>query len=256
MHFYTFHIGDYSSHTSHLSPIEDVIYRRLLDKYYLSETPIPLEIDAVSRLIGMREYKSEVEIIIKEFFTQTESGWINKRASIELAKYHAMQAGGKKGNEIRWGKNRPPIGPGSPPDLPPNPNHVPVPLPLPLPVPVPLPLPLPLPLSDKSKAIVDASRPTRFTDESLSKDWEEFCVEERPDLSPQKTFDQFRDYWIGVAGQKGKKLNWDATWRNWVRNQKGGGAKGNSLAERNQAVAALWLAEQDAKEKGEEHEIN
>ena len=56
MHFYTFHIGDYSSHTSHLSPIEDIIYRRLLDKYYLSETPIPSEIDAVSRLIGMREY--------------------------------------------------------------------------------------------------------------------------------------------------------------------------------------------------------
>ena len=111
MHFYTFHIGDYSSHTSHLSPIEDVIYRRLLDKYYLSETPIPLEIGAVSRLIGMREYESEVEIIIKEFFTQTESGWINKRASIELAKYHAMQAGGKKGNEIRWGKDRPPIAP-------------------------------------------------------------------------------------------------------------------------------------------------
>ena len=130
MHFYTFHIGDYSSHTSHLSPIEDVIYRRLLDKYYLSETPIPLEIGAASRLIGMREYQTEVEIIIKEFFTQTELGWINKRVDAELAKYHAMQAGGKKGNDIRWGKDRPPIAPRSPPDSPPTPNHIPEPVPL------------------------------------------------------------------------------------------------------------------------------
>lgn len=29
---------------------------------------------------------------------------------------------------------------------------------------------------------------------------------------------RFRDYWIGQGGQKGTKLDWDATWRNWVRN--------------------------------------
>jgi len=169
MHFYTFHIGDYSSHTSHLSPIEDVIYRRLLDKYYLSETPIPLEIDAVSRLIGMREYKSEVEIIIKEFFTQTESGWINKRASIELAKYHAMQAGGKKGNEIRWGKDRPPIAPRSPPDSPPTPNHIPV--------------PEPVPLSIRSKTIVaksDCICPETVSDEV----WRDFQTLRRAKKAP------------------------------------------------------------------------
>jgi hypothetical protein len=33
-------------------------------------------------------------------------------------------------------------------------------------------------------------------------------------------FSEFRDYWIAVAGQRGVKLDWDATWRNWVRNQK------------------------------------
>ena len=169
MHFYTFHIGDYSSHTSHLSPIEDVIYRRLLDKYYLSETPIPLEIGAVSRLIGMLEYKSEVEIIIKEFFTQTESGWINKRASIELAKYHAMQAGGKKGNEIRWGKDRPPIAPRSPPDSPPTPNHIPV--------------PEPVPLSIRSKTIVAKS--DCICPETVSEEvWQDFQTLRRAKKAP------------------------------------------------------------------------
>ena len=31
---------------------------------------------------------------------------------------------------------------------------------------------------------------------------------------------KFRDYWIAVAGQKGVKRDWDATWRNWLRNSK------------------------------------
>jgi uncharacterized protein YdaU (DUF1376 family) len=49
------------------------------------------------------------------------------------------------------------------------------------------------------------------------KEWAEFCIETRPELHPTKTFDQFKDYWTSVAGQKGVKLDWFATWRNWVR---------------------------------------
>lgn len=29
--------------------------------------------------------------------------------------------------------------------------------------------------------------------------------------------DKFRDYWRAVPGAKGLKLDWDATWRNWLR---------------------------------------
>jgi len=29
--------------------------------------------------------------------------------------------------------------------------------------------------------------------------------------------DKFRDYWRSVSGQKGVKLDWGGTWRNWVR---------------------------------------
>ena len=43
---------------------------------------------------------------------------------------------------------------------------------------------------------------------------------ERPDLNLRKVLEEFRDYWTSVAGSKGVKLNWDATWRNWVRSQK------------------------------------
>jgi hypothetical protein len=32
--------------------------------------------------------------------------------------------------------------------------------------------------------------------------------------------EQFRDYWSAKAGSGATKLDWQATWRNWVRNQK------------------------------------
>jgi nicotinamide mononucleotide adenylyltransferase len=33
----------------------------------------------------------------------------------------------------------------------------------------------------------------------------------------KSTADQFRDYWIAKAGAGATKLDWEATWRNWVR---------------------------------------
>ncbi len=51
------------------------------------------------------------------------------------------------------------------------------------------------------------------------KEWADFCLQTRPELNLQNTFDQFKDYWIAQPGQKGVKLDWEATWRNWVRRQ-------------------------------------
>lgn len=47
--------------------------------------------------------------------------------------------------------------------------------------------------------------------------WLEFCRRERPDLNPQLTFDTFKDHWKAKPGKAGVKLDWVATWRNWVR---------------------------------------
>lgn len=60
----------------------------------------------------------------------------------------------------------------------------------------------------------------------LPADWKpnaelvEWSKAERQDLDLRKVLEEFRDYWTSVAGSKGVKLNWDATWRNWVRSQK------------------------------------
>ena len=102
MHFYQFHIGDYKSHTHHLSLIEDLAFRRLLDHYYLHEVPIKQR--DIARQIGMRDHEQEVLAVLNEFFVSTENGFINPRADDEITKYRKFSEDGKKGAAARWHK--------------------------------------------------------------------------------------------------------------------------------------------------------
>ena len=47
-----------------------------------------------------------------------------------------------------------------------------------------------------------------------------WAMKERTDLDMQKVIDSFTDYWISKTGSAATKLDWDATFRNWVRNEK------------------------------------
>ena len=89
MYFYQFNIGDYISHTRHLTLSEDAIYRRLLDAYYMNERPLNADITTVARQINARDFINEVREILAEFFEATAEGWINIRADKEIAKYHS-----------------------------------------------------------------------------------------------------------------------------------------------------------------------
>ena len=87
MHYYQFNIGDYASHTSRLSPIEDLSYRRMLDLYYLNEQPLSLCLSDVAREIGLSEYLDEVTYVLNKFFIETELGFAQKRIDLEIKKY-------------------------------------------------------------------------------------------------------------------------------------------------------------------------
>lgn len=65
------------------------------------------------------------------------------------------------------------------------------------------------------------NRATRLpNDWSVPIEYIEFCQKERPELNPHHIAEQFKDFWISAAGTKATKLDWFATWRNWVRNQR------------------------------------
>ena len=86
MIWYKFHLGDYITHTTHLSDAEDLAYRRLLDLYYISEKPIPLNTESVSRKI--RIDLDIVETVLEEFFERTDEGYFNSRCDAEIARYN------------------------------------------------------------------------------------------------------------------------------------------------------------------------
>lgn len=113
MHYYQFHIGDYLSHTIHLSSLEDLAYRRLLDMYYDTEQPIPTNIPLVSR--RLRLGSDVVQSVLDEFFTLSDDGYKNQRADLEIREYHAFidkqRSNGKLGGRPKKTQRKPTANP-------------------------------------------------------------------------------------------------------------------------------------------------
>ena len=99
MNYYSFHIGDYLSATAHLSIIEHGAYRRLLDIYYIHESPLPDDVKQIYRLVGARgkEEREAVDSVLAEFFQSTPEGFRHDRCDHEIALCNKNRANGKKG---------------------------------------------------------------------------------------------------------------------------------------------------------------
>jgi hypothetical protein len=59
----------------------------------------------------------------------------------------------------------------------------------------------------------------------LPNEYLEYCLTKRPDLNPDDVAEVFKNYWVAKAGSDAKKLDWYATWCNWVLRQEK--SKGN-----------------------------
>jgi hypothetical protein len=143
-----------------------------------------------------------VQTVLEEFFMfdMENDCWFHKRCDKAIADY---QAKAERNREVGKLGGRPKSNPSA------NPQETQV---------VSKDNPNQEPITNNHKPIEKKTLGKRLaTDSCLTKEWEEFCQQTRPELNPAKTFDQFKDYWIAQAGQKGVKLDWFATWRNWVR---------------------------------------
>ena len=200
MHYYQFNIGDYKSHTEHLSEMEDLTYRRLLDWYYLHETPIPLEINESARQIRMRSHTDCIATVLQEYFERTDNGWIHHRADKEILKVGDKSQKASESAKVRWSKEK--NANALPTQSECNATHN------------------TLHITQDTKPIEKKQRGSRLPNKIENiQEWIDFCNKERPDLTAHNVYSQFRDYWISKAGSGGVKLDWFATWRNWVRNQ-------------------------------------
>ena len=226
MNFYPFHIGDYISHTRHLSDKEDLAYRRMIDLYYQNETPFADELSVARKI---KSTPKIVLLLLEEFFVLENDGWHSKRADEEIIKYKAKSDSARKANEIRW-QSKSDLK--SDADQIPTKNQEPIPL-----------------TNNHIISVAKATKAQRLSkDFILPTEWIEFCRTERKDLSPESVFAQFKDYWIAQGGQKGAKLDWFATWRNWVRN-----TKATFLKTQDKPVEKKWFDTIDGiKAKGAE----
>jgi hypothetical protein len=75
-------------------------------------------------------------------------------------------------------------------------------------------------IKPSSKARADATATRLPADWMPSHEDAKFCQAERSDLKVDETASRFRDYWIAQPGSKGRKTDWSATWRNWVRSER------------------------------------
>ncbi len=89
MHYYQFNIGDYAKSTKHLTLLEDLAYRRLLDIYYDTEKPLNSNVKQLARIAGMSAYTGEITNVLSDFFTETEEGFTQKKAACEIEAYQA-----------------------------------------------------------------------------------------------------------------------------------------------------------------------
>lgn len=201
MHYYQFNIADYRKDTTHLSRIEHSIYRDLIDWYYLDEAPIPLDLTTVSRRLRISSTDDEraLKNVLTDFFERTTEGYVQSRIEHEIANYHhtieiASKAGKASAEARRIKAIERALNDRST-------NHKSI-------------------TNNQSKPKESCAPATRLPSSwAPSDDDTRFLESERPDLSLRETADSFRDYWIGIPGTKGKKTDWPATWRNWVRRQ-------------------------------------
>lgn len=106
MNYYEFHIGDYASRTSHLSPIEDIAYRRLLDLYYTREAPLPADVQQIARLIRMRGHEEDIRVVLGEFFESTAEGWGHAKCEEVIQAFREKSGKASKSAKTRWAKEK------------------------------------------------------------------------------------------------------------------------------------------------------
>ena len=113
MHYYPFHIGDFRSGTVNMSRQARWIYRDMMDIYYDTEQPLPLDLDQLFDMLGAEsvDEKSIVERHLKFKFDKSDDGYRHEICDKTIAEYHAKavtaRENGKLGGRPKHSKNKP-----------------------------------------------------------------------------------------------------------------------------------------------------
>jgi uncharacterized protein YdaU (DUF1376 family) len=102
LNYYEHHLGDYLRDTAHLSLVEDAIYRRLLDQYYIRERPLPADEAECAKLARASDERQAVAYVLTSFFELRDDGWHQARADGEIARFHDKSQKARTSANARW----------------------------------------------------------------------------------------------------------------------------------------------------------
>lgn len=112
------------------------------------------------------------------------------------------------------------------------------------------PSPIPTPSSTKKRGTASGAR--------LPDDWQpstelrKWAAENSPHVNWPAETEKFADYWRAQPGAKGRKTDWDATWRNWMRRQEEQHVtpKAATRTQQNLSVVERYAAAEQAEQRG------
>lgn len=200
MRFFTFHIGDWVSHTWHLSPLEKAAYLAMIIEEATHEKPLPYDVEKIATRINMRTHCDCIANVLREFYEcieGEEKGYSNKRVRQEIEAAKEKSAKAKASAEARWNKaskksNANALRAQSEGNA--TNNHKPI---------------------TKNKG-------SRFTPPTVS-EVKAYCDERKNDINPQA----FVDYYEANGWMRGKNKikDWKACVRTWEQNSNNKPAK-------------------------------
>jgi len=226
MNYYSRYPAHYLAATLHLSMEQDGAYNRLMDWAYSNEAPIP---DEKKYIIGRAQNSREkraINDVLSEFFLLEKDGWVQKRIQTEISKA-APKIEAARINGLRGGrppKQKPSGFPennlvGFQPETQPfDSRKAPQ---------------SPITNNKQEQELKADARSAKNRGSRLPSDWVPtadliaWARAERASVDLPTEIAKFRDYWIAKAGQQGVKLDWPATFRNWIRSVREGPPRPN-----------------------------
>lgn len=240
------YLADYKADTARLFTEQHGAYLLILMDYWRNGPP-PDDDAVLAQITGLplarwRKHRP----VIERLFQVSGGVWKHKRVEKELNKAREVQAAlherAIKGADARWGKDSSDDASSNASGIPSDsaqamPDAVLADAPSPSPTPN---TPAPKTTDTDNQVLVRASRLPQ--DWALPDEWAQWAMQDRNWSAGQvlRVAEGFRDFWIGKAGKDARKVDWEATWRNWVRNQRAPG----TVADQNRQAMNEWLSDE------------
>ena len=231
MNFVKLYIGDYLRDTGTLTLAQHGAYTLMLLDHYASEKPLPVgrELYRLLRAESKAE-RDAIDFVAGKFWQLTEAGLTNGRATKEIAKASEISDTNRAIALTREARKRTRTEHEACSERAEN-----------------------VPRTEHERSTLQTTRhqtpekeresgaPPKpsargarlSADWRLPDEWRAWAQRKRPDLDVERTAENFADFWHAKSGQDATKLDWLATWRRWVREERtpqANGANGSHVS--------------------------